>query len=267
MKKLNELMDLKGRKALVTGGAGHIGEAVCETLSELGAVVAVCDLDAEETEKKTRRWKKEGFERCIPFACDLLDEAKTRSLVSTVARELGGLDILIHAAAYVGSSQMEGWAVPFEKQSVAAWDKALRVNVTSAFVLSQAAQPYLSKSGSGSLILFSSIYGMSGPQFDLYEGTQMVNPAAYGVSKGGILQLTRHLAALLAPKVRVNSISPGGVSRGQPENFQKKYCQKTPLKRMATEEDMKGAVAFLASDLSRYVTGHNLVVDGGFTAW
>ena len=95
----------------------------------------------------------------------------------------------------------------------------------------------------------------------------MANPVGYGASKGGILQLTRYLATELAPSVRVNSISPGGVSRGQPKQFQERYVSKTPLGRMATEEDLKGAVAYLASDLSRYVTGHNLVVDGGWTAW
>ena len=260
-------MEGRGGKVLVSGGAGHIGQAVCETLSELGAAVVVCDLNTKSVTAKIEQLSSNGFQNLHPFACDLLDENKTRDLVSTVAQELGGLDILVHAAAYVGSSQFEGWAVPFDKQSVAAWDKAMRVNLTSAFVLAQAAQKYLSESRVGSLILFSSIYGMVGPQFDLYEGTEMINPVAYGASKGGLLQLTRHLASLFAPTIRVNAISPGGLERGQPESFQKRYCKKTPLKRMATEEDMKGAIAFLASDLSQYITGQNLVVDGGFTSW
>jgi NAD(P)-dependent dehydrogenase (short-subunit alcohol dehydrogenase family) len=106
-----------------------------------------------------------------------------------------------------------------------------------------------------------------GPDFQLYEGTPLANPAAYGVSKAGLLQLVRYLATALAPGVRVNAISPGGVERGQPEVFQARYRERTPLGRLASEEDLKGAIAYLASDLSSYVTGHNLVVDGGWTAW
>jgi NAD(P)-dependent dehydrogenase (short-subunit alcohol dehydrogenase family) len=108
---------------------------------------------------------------------------------------------------------------------------------------------------------------MVGPDVGLYDGTQMGNPAAYAASKGGLLQLTRWLATVLAPGVRVNAISPGGVWRGQPEEFHQRYVARTPLRRMAREEDLKGAVAYLASDLSTYVTGHNLVVDGGWTVW
>ena len=113
----------------------------------------------------------------------------------------------------------------------------------------------------------ASIYGLVGPDWRLYEGTEIGNPAAYSASKGGLLQLTRWLATTLAPDVRVNSITPGGVFRDTPEPFLSRYLSRTPLGRMATEEDFKGAIAYLASDLSAYVTGQNLVVDGGWTAW
>ena len=117
------------------------------------------------------------------------------------------------------------------------------------------------------MINVGSIYGMVGPDMRLYEGTTMGNPAAYAASKGGLLQFTRWLATILAPEVRVNSITPGGVWRNQPEAFHERYKARTPLRRMAHEEDFKGAVAYLASDLSSYVTGHNLLVDGGWTVW
>jgi NAD(P)-dependent dehydrogenase (short-subunit alcohol dehydrogenase family) len=117
------------------------------------------------------------------------------------------------------------------------------------------------------VINIGSTYGMVGPDLRLYQDTDMGNPAGYAASKGGIIQITRWLATALAPDVRVNSISPGGVWRDQPENFHKEYISRTPMGRMAVEEDLKGAVAYLASDLSAYVTGHNLVVDGGWTAW
>ena len=125
----------------------------------------------------------------------------------------------------------------------------------------------LAAGGHGSVINISSIYGLSGPDWRLYEGTSLGNPAAYAASKGGLIQMTRWLATTMAPKVRVNAIAPGGVFRNTPEPFLGRYISRTPLARMATEEDFMGAVAYLASDLSAYVTGQCLAVDGGWTAW
>ena len=268
MLAVRQLIDLTGRKALVTGGAGHIGLAVCETLLELGANVAILDVDAAACENRTAELgEKYGSGRVVSIVSDLTDEQATRLSVREATRRLEGLGILIHCAAYVGTTRIPGWAVPFEQQTVAAWEAAMRVNVGSAFVMAQEAREALRDSGHGSVILFSSIYGVAGPDLRLYEGTAMANPAAYGVSKSGLLQLTRYLATTLAPDIRANAITPGGVWRDQPQVFHERYIQRTPLARMATEEDMKGAVAYLSSDLSRYVTGHNLVVDGGWTAW
>jgi NAD(P)-dependent dehydrogenase (short-subunit alcohol dehydrogenase family) len=117
------------------------------------------------------------------------------------------------------------------------------------------------------VINIGSIYGLLGPDMRLYDGTEMGNPAYYAAAKGGIVQLTRYWATTLAPEVRVNCVAPGGVWRQQPDSFHERYKSRTPLRRMATEEDLKGAVAYLSSDLSAYVTGHILVVDGGWTAW
>ena len=143
----------------------------------------------------------------------------------------------------------------------------MRVNVTSAFVMVQEAREALVTSGCGSVVFVSSIYGVVGPDMRLYEGTELANPAGYGASKAGLIQLARHLGMILAPRVRVNAITPGGIWRDQPEVFTNRYCERTPLGRMASEEDVKGAIAYLTSDLSSYVSGHNLVVDGGWTAW
>ncbi|MBI2870560.1 MAG: SDR family oxidoreductase [Candidatus Omnitrophica bacterium] len=267
MQTVAQLMDLSGRKALITGGAGHIGLAAAETLLELGARVAVLDLDRQACEKRVEELSRFKSSRAVAIPCNLTDEASTRGAVRDCVERLKGLDILIHCAAYVGTTEVPGWAVPFEEQAVSAWDAALRVNLTSAFILVQEAREALSASGHGSVIVLASIYGSVGPDMRLYEGTPMQNPVGYAASKGGLIQLTRHLATLLAPQVRVNAISPGGVWRNQPEAFHARYCARTPLKRMAKEVDLKGAVAYLASDLSSYVTGHNLTVDGGWTAW
>ena len=267
-RSLTHLMDLSGRKALVTGGVGHVGSMICETLMELGASVAVLDQDDAAVEQRVASLgtsAKGG--RAVALPCDLLDEQATRRAIQKAHRVMGGLGILIHCAAYVGTTQTPGWAVPFDQQTVAAWNAAMHVNVTSAFIMVQEAREALVESGHGTVIFLASIYGMTAPDWRLYEGTEMANPAAYGVSKAGLLQLTRYLATSLAPRVRVNAITPGGIWRDQPENFRQRYIARTPLGRMGTEEDMKGAVAYLASDLSAYVTGQNLVVDGGWTAW
>lgn len=285
MRSLMQLMDLSGRRVLVTGGAGHIGLAAGEACVELGASVAVLDLDADACRERARVLSQVRLRRAVmvpderggshdvaeacvlPMTCDLRDAAQSRRAVRQVIDQWGGLEVIIHCAGYVGVTQRPGWSVPFAEQTVAAWDEAMRVNLTSAFVLVQEAQAALEVSGHGSVIFFSSIYGMVGPDLRLYAGTNMQHAAAYDASKGGLLMLMRYLATTLAPKVRVNAISPGGVWRGQAEAFRERYVERTPQARMATEEDLKGAMAYLASDLSAYVTGQNLVVDGGWTAW
>jgi len=266
-RSLENLLDLSGRRALVTGGAGHIGLAVGEVLAEMGARISIVDIDANACEERVETLSHIRNASAIPMPCNLLDETDTRRAIRETIREFGGLDILIHCAAYVGTTQSPGWAVPFDEQSISAWDAAMRVNLTSAFAMVQEATPVLSASGYGSVIFFISTYGLVGPVPQLYKGTDMAQPAGYAASKGGLLQLSRYLATTLAPQIRVNTITPGGVWRNQPESFHSQYVARTPLGRMATEQDFKGAVAYLSSDLSAYVTGHNLVVDGGWTAW
>ena len=269
MRSIHDLVSLRGRSALVTGGTGHIGLAAAEALLEAGAKVALLDLDAAAGVLRAGEFNARWPGMTMSIACDLSDETATRRAARQAIEAMGGLDILVHSAAFVGTTKMAGWAVPFGEQTVAAWDAGMRVNLTSAFVLTQEARQALTASGHGSVIFVSSIYGVVGSDAAVYAGTGMNadRVLAYSASKGGLLQLMRHLSALMAPAVRVNAISPGGIERGQPEAFRRQYAARTPLKRLGTEEDMKGAVAFLASDLSAYVTGQNLMVDGGWTAW
>lgn len=256
MRSFSELADLTGRTALVVGGAGHLGRVACQTLVDLGAEVASADLIADPEAPSGRA-----------FQVDLHDEDATRALVPAVVDELGRLDVLVHCAAYTGASEVAGWATEFGNQSVEAWDRAHRVNTTSAFVLAQEARQALASHGCGSIVLVSSIYGTLAPDFRIYEGTEIHSPAGYSASKAGLLQLTRYLSTLFAPKIRVNALSPGGVWRDQDPAFVGRYVRGTPMARMATEEDVAGAIAYLASDLSSYVTGTNLLVDGGRSVW
>lgn len=265
MRSVHELMDLNGRVALVTGGAGHLGRVICDTLAELGAAVTV--LDRAGSGAVAQELATTHGIRTLSFDVDLADESVVKEIPGQVVEGLGRLDILVNNAAFVGSSGLKGWIDPFPAQTVDTWRKALEVNLTAVFGLSQAAMPYLSKSGKGAVINIASIYGELGPDWSLYAGTSMGNPAAYAASKGGLIQFSRWLATTVAPQVRVNAISPGGVERGQAEVFQQRYIERTPMRRMASEEDFKGAVAFLSGDASAYVTGQNLVVDGGWSAW
>jgi NAD(P)-dependent dehydrogenase (short-subunit alcohol dehydrogenase family) len=267
MSTVLELMGLKGRAALVTGGAGHIGRQVALALAELGATVALMDLEEEACAVAAQEVAQGANCRVLTAPCDLSDEKALRKAAVKAIADLGSLDILVNCAAFVGTSNLQGWVAPFEEQSARSWRAALEVNLTAPFVLAQACAPALQASDHSSITNVGSIYGMLGPDMRLYEGTSMGNPAAYAASKGGLLQLTRWLATVLAPQVRVNCISLGGVWRNQPESFVKRYSARTPLGRMAEEKDVMGAVVYLASDMSTYVTGQNLVLDGGFTAW
>jgi NAD(P)-dependent dehydrogenase (short-subunit alcohol dehydrogenase family) len=260
-------MSLDGRVALVTGGAGHIGKAIADGLAELGANVAIVDISPSTTAEAAADLSQRWPVGAAGFACDLEQSEEVRDLPRRVRERFGRIDILVNCAAFVGTSGLEGWAVPFEQQSISTWRRALEVNLTAPFVLIQAAADDLRSSGHGSIINISSIYGLTGPDWRLYEGTNLGNPAAYAASKGGLIQATRWLATTLAPDVRVNAIAPGGVFRDTPEPFLGRYVARTPLGRMGREEDFKGAVAYLATDLSAYVTGQCLAVDGGWTVW
>jgi len=264
MTSIEKLIDLNGRSALITGAAGGLGRVMAATLAELGADLILVDLPNMERSCLIDSLI-ERFKVNVEFiSCDLEQEVQRAKLISQVKERNKSLNILINNAAFVGTSDLPGWSVPFEQQTVETWRRAFEVNLTAIFDLCQGLVPLLRLSDGANIINIASIYGLYGPDWSLYEGTSMSNPAAYSASKGGLLQFSRWLATTIAPAVRVNAISPGGIFRGQPESFQQRYLAKTPLRRMATEEDFCGAVAFLATDMSSYMTGQNLVVDGGW---
>ena len=267
MTTIKDLANLSGRRALITGATGVLGSVMADTLAELGADLVLVDRPGSDFEGISTSLAKRWDVNIECQICDLEHHSERTELMTTIKGSGNGLNILVNNAAFVGASDLPGWGVPFEQQTIETWRRALEVNLTAVFDLCQGFTPLLKEAEGASIINIASIYGLNGPDWGLYEGTSMSNPAAYGASKGGLIQLTRWLATTIAPCIRVNSISPGGVFRRQPESFLRRYEAKTPLGRMANEDDFRGVMAYLGSDMSSYVTGQNLIVDGGFGTW
>jgi NAD(P)-dependent dehydrogenase (short-subunit alcohol dehydrogenase family) len=264
---LNKLISLRGKKALVTGATGHLGRVICKTLAELGAEIIMVDQPGSDFKHIQKYLKKKWNTRSSFYSCDFEYESQRTQMIHDIKLKNRKISILVNNAAFVGTSNLPGWSVPFEKQSLETWRRAFEVNLTTPFHLCQAFVQELRKGEGGSIINITSIYGEYGPDWRIYKGTKMGNPAAYSASKGGLVQFTRWLATTLAPNVRVNAISPGGIIRDQENKFISSYKKKTPMARMGKEIDFQGALAFLGGKSSSYVTGQILRVDGGWGVW
>lgn len=265
MKKITSLMSLTNRTALVTGATGHLGRVICSTLVELGANLIAVDHPESNFDEFLDFLRGDGAD-VFCYRCDFENPSERRKFIEEVRLDHHKLNIVVNNAAIGGKSPLINWAVPFESQSIDLWARVLQVNLISAFEICQGLVAPLKSSGGGSIVNIGSIYGICAPQWDLYQGTSISNPAAYAASKGGLIQLTRWLATTMAPLVRVNTISPGGILRDQESVFVERYSIKTPLGRMAEENDFRGAIAYFCSDMSNYVTGQNLVIDGGWSS-
>lgn len=253
------------RVVAITGGLGHLGQAFSHKLAKRGVHIAVLDKNAEAGEAFVAELKKNygGEHRFI--AADLMQPEIFAAIKSDIQKTYGRLDYLVNNAAFYDDTP--GWGVNFSEEGYDAWLKVMRVNLLAPFFLVQALHPLLKQSDDASVVNIGSIYSAVGPDHSLYEGTDMTNPAAYAASKGGLLQTTRWLSTVLAPQVRVNMVSPGGIARGQNPKFVERYNKRTPLGRMGTESDIAGTVAFLLSPEAAYITGQHLLIDGGWTAW
>lgn len=270
---VQDMFDLNGKVALVTGAGGLLGKEFSLTLAEAGAALALCDVDEGALTQVTQRVDaRDGQALAVP--ADITQPASVESLVDRVVQRYDRLDILVNSAAV--DPKFDPRHAPqesnaFETYPLKAWNQALETNLTGMFLTCQAAvQPMLDQGG-GVMINLSSIYGIVGPDQGIYqqEGQpKRYKPVHYSVTKAGVLGLTRYLAAYYGDKnIRVNALSPGGVYHGHDEAFVKSYAARTLLGRMAEKDELNGALLFLASDASSYMTGANLIVDGGWTAW
>lgn len=225
-----KIADLTQKRALITGATGHLGQVFCDTFAALGADLILVDRPGSELVQLCSTLKSRYPTEVRTIECDLEQQGSREGLIKVVGEQYKQLNILVNNAAFVGDSDLEGWAEPFERQSIGSWRRALEVNLIAAFHLCQGLAPLLRMSSEPSIINISSIYSKHAPDWSLYEDTSMANPAAYGASKAGLVQLTKWLASALAPEIRVNALSPGGIYRGQPEVFVKRYAQKNSFK-------------------------------------
>jgi NAD(P)-dependent dehydrogenase (short-subunit alcohol dehydrogenase family) len=278
MNEITKLFDLTGRTAIVTGGAGLLGTQFCKTLAQAGAHVIIADLNQAAAEEIKSSFLQDGY-RASAVAVDVTDPQSVSAMVSSAVALTGRLDIMVNSAALdpkFDPQHEEGETArpdsgAFETFPLEAWKSALDVNLTGVFLCCQAAvQPMLAQE-KGVMINIASMYGLVGPDQRLYRRPgkpAQYKPVYYTVTKAGILGLTRYLSTYYAGKnIRINALTPGGVYNGHDDQFLQAYSARAVMGRMARKDEMNGAVLFLASDASSYMTGANLVVDGGWTAW
>lgn len=266
-----DLFSLKNKVAIVTGAIGLLGKEHCKALSEAGANVVVADLD----EKKCKEFAESLSTESIGIYLDVTNLESIKKLRDKVLDKFGHIDVLVNNAAIndmFENPKAAGELSKFENYPLELWQKSVDVNLTGVFLCSQIIGTVMANQKYGSIINITSTYGITAPDQSLYkkeDGTQtFYKPPAYSATKGAVIMFTKYLAAYWGKDgVRVNSLTPGGIENSQDEFFIQKYSSKTMLGRMAKPTDYKGALIFLASDASSYMTGANLIVDGGWTAW
>ena len=259
MKNALDLFRLEDKVALVTGGTGIVGRPICQALAEAGATVIVASRNKDKCAAFADELMAAGL-KAEGARLDLSSEEDIRGLCERIVSRHQKLDIVFNnAVARAGGNLLQ--------MTTAEWEEAMRVNSTGVFLACQTFSKPMRDQRSGSIINISSIYGMVGPDFSIYEGNSIVNPVNYAFAKAGIIGLTRYLASFLAPdRIRVNCLSLGGVRTDEtPDVFERNYSRRTLLGRMANGDDIKGPALFLASDASSYVTGQNIPIDGGWT--
>ncbi len=245
---------------MLTGANGILGRRYVRAYLRAGVKVIALDLKVNRLQKHPNLWTA---------AVDLTDRAQVAAVFARALKRFGKIDGLHHNCA----GKADGFFDAFEDYRLHAWRSVLSSNIETALPLTQCAVPYFKKRRAGSILFTASIYGVVGADQRIYEGSSyegrpINTPAAYAAAKGAIVAVVRHLAAELgAFGVRVNALTPGGVESGQNAVFKKKYSARVPLGRMARADEMTGAALFALSDASSYMTGHNMIVDGGLTAW
>ena len=271
-KKSSELFSLANKVVVVTGGAGLLGQVFCQALVDVGAHVAIVDLDLASAETAAKSINKSDTQKVVAFGSDITSPESVTQMVANVIKQFGRIDVLVNNAASKGSN-LDTFFEPFESYSLQTWREVMSVNIDGLFLVAQAVGNQMKKQGGGSIIQTSSIYGVVAPDQRIYKGSEyngraINTPAVYSASKAAVNGLTSYLSTYWATsKIRVNSLTPGGIASGQNDEFNKRYSSRVPLGRMGEASELVGALIYLASDASSYVTGQNIIVDGGLSAW
>jgi NAD(P)-dependent dehydrogenase (short-subunit alcohol dehydrogenase family) len=260
-----KLFDLSGRVVLITGAGGLLGRALAIATSKAGARTVLVDIDAQSCCTSAEQASREKGRDSMPICADISDPAEVKQVIDRTVAAFGTIDVLINNAQY----KSQHFFAKFEEFPLEDWEAVMRVNVTAMYLCCQAAGNQMIASGrGGSIINLGSTYGMVAPDHSLYNGTNMGCPAVYAASKGAVWSLTRYLATYWAgKKIRVNCVQPHGVYNGHEPRFLSNFALHSPMRRMSDASEVVGAMLYLASDASSYVTGTNLAVDGGWTAW
>ncbi len=256
---VKELLSLKDKIILVTGGAGLYGKCIVEGLAEADGTVITASRNLEAGEQVARGMRQRGLD-VHAMRVDQAQHDSVMELKEHIMQKFGRLNVFVNNAV---SRPMEGYNAPIED-----FAESMRVNAVGMMDIMREMADVIARSGGGSIINISSMMGMFGPDLSNYEGTDMGDvPPDYFFHRGGVINLTRYLARVLAEKkIRVNCISPGGLFNHQPERFVENYCKKVPVGRMANNDDIKGLAVLLASDASAYINGENILMDGGMHA-
>ena len=264
--KIQKIFDLTDKVVIITGSSGMLGTQYAYGLSECGANVILADIDISKSKITEKQIKKKFSTDPMSIKLDLTNKESILSMTSLILKKCSKIDVLINNAAYQGNSKIRSSG--FENLELETWNQAIDVNLTGVFLCCQSIGKQMVKQKSGNIINIASTYGLVGPDQRIYGKSGQNSAIFYAATKSAILNLTRYLATYWEGKgIRVNTFSPGGVENNQDPNFIKRYSKKTPLGRMAKKDEYVGSMIFLASDASSYMTGSNLIVDGGWTAW
>lgn len=256
---MTDIFSLKNKIAIITGGAGLIGRIIAIGLSQAGAKVYIADTDEKKGKKIQKKYDKISW-----IYLDISNYISIKTTIDKIIKKEKKIDILINSA-YPKTSD---WNLEFERIKPESLKKNVDMHMNGYILCCQQVAEKMKKQKNGTIINFGSIYGVLGPNFSIYKGTDMTMPAAYSAIKGGIISFTKYLATYYAKySIRANVICPGGIFDNQLNSFVKNYEEKTPMKRMGKPEDIVGPVIFLSSEASSYITGQILLVDGGWTAW
>lgn len=268
-----KLFDLTGKSAIVTGAIGFLGKQFCAVLAEYGANIIVVDLDSKKVDAFAKELMEQYGIKAKGIAADVSNPKMVQEMVNEAVEDFGEINILLNNAA-TKTSNINDFYTPFEEFTLEAWREIMAVNIDGMFLVAQAVgKQMLKQEKGGSIIQVSSIYGLLGPDKRIYKGSQFMgkeisSPAVYSASKAAVIGLSNYLATYWGDKqIRVNTLTPGGIESGQNNQFVKNYSDRVPLGRMGEPNDLIGAVIYLASDAAKYVTGQNLIIDGGLSAW